>query len=69
MLERSGKGAGGEYQLTDAIKMLLKEEPVWGYRYRGNRLDCGTVEGWLDATIRMALKDENLKGVVKKALG
>src|SRR6056297_254869 len=67
MLKRSERGSGGEYQLTDAIRLLLNEEPVWGYRYKGRRLDCGTLKGWLDATVRMAMSREELREVVQKA--
>lgn len=67
MLKRSERGSGGEYQLTDAIRLLLNEEPVWGYRYKGRRLDCGTLKGWLDATVRMGMSREELREVVQKA--
>ena len=35
------KGAGGEIQLTDAMKKLLTEQPVYGYKFQGKRFDCG----------------------------
>lgn len=57
-------GAGGEYQLTDAIRALLGREPVWGYLYKGRRLDCGTKEGWLRATTTLALEDPTLREIV-----
>ena len=49
-------GAGGEYQLTDAINSMLAEEPVYGVIYQGQRLDCGVTEGWLKANVAMSLK-------------
>ena len=55
-LERIGKGAGGEIQLTDAIASLLKEERVMAYRYDGDRYDCGSKLGYLQATVAMGLK-------------
>ncbi|HPI98685.1 MAG TPA: UTP--glucose-1-phosphate uridylyltransferase [Synergistales bacterium] len=67
-LKVSGKGAGGEYQLTDALKMMIEKEILWGYIYRGQRLDCGTLHGWLDATVRLALSRKELREVVEKAL-
>src|SRR5688572_17423807 len=41
LLERTGKGAGGEIQLTDAIADLLKTDPAYAYRFEGERFDCG----------------------------
>lgn len=49
-------GAGGEYQLTDAIQHLLAHEQVLGYRYDGVRYDCGSKLGYLKATVEFALK-------------
>ncbi|NBS10749.1 MAG: UTP--glucose-1-phosphate uridylyltransferase, partial [Burkholderiaceae bacterium] len=54
-------GSGGEYQLTDAIAALLKEEPVIAYEYEGIRYDCGSKLGYLKATIEFALKHPELK--------
>jgi UTP--glucose-1-phosphate uridylyltransferase len=54
-------GSGGEYQLTDAIGALLKEEPVIAYEYEGIRYDCGSKLGYLKATIEFALKHPELK--------
>ncbi len=62
-------GAGGEYQLTDALRSLLLREPIWGYLYRGKRLDCGTKQGWLRATITMAWEDPEIKGILQEVLG
>jgi UTP--glucose-1-phosphate uridylyltransferase len=55
-LEKLGKGAGGEIQLTDGIAALMQAEPVLAYRYRGQRYDCGSKLGYLKATIAMGLK-------------
>lgn len=49
-------GAGGEYQLTDAIQTLLKEEAVYAYAYEGVRYDCGSKVGFLKATVEFALR-------------
>lgn len=51
------KGAGGEYQLTDAIKLLLKQENVYAHKFVGKRYDTGSVAGYLEATIDFALND------------
>ncbi|WER45045.1 UTP--glucose-1-phosphate uridylyltransferase GalU [Cupriavidus sp. WKF15] len=49
-------GAGGEFQLTDAIQSLLGQEQVLAYRYQGTRYDCGSKLGYLKATVEYALK-------------
>ena len=49
------KGAGGEIQLTDGIASLMKKEAVYAYAYKGTRYDCGSKEGFLQATVELAL--------------
>jgi UTP--glucose-1-phosphate uridylyltransferase len=49
------RGAGGEIQLTDGIARLLASEKVFAYRYRGERYDCGSHEGFLQANVQLAL--------------
>jgi UTP--glucose-1-phosphate uridylyltransferase len=49
-------GAGGEYQLTDAIQSLLKQEAVYAYAYEGKRYDCGSKTGFLKATVEFGLR-------------
>ncbi len=49
-------GAGGEFQLTDAIQSMLGQEQVLAYRYQGTRYDCGSKLGYLKATVEYALK-------------
>ena len=67
-LKNLKRGAGGEYQLTDAIASLLEEEPVYATIYKGQRLDCGVKEGWIEATVVKALEDEKLREIVLKAV-
>jgi UTP--glucose-1-phosphate uridylyltransferase len=55
-LEKIGKGAGGEIQLTDGIAALMEHERVLAYRYAGQRFDCGSKLGYLMATTVMGLK-------------
>lgn len=55
-LEGLGKGAGGEIQLTDGIAALMQSEPVLAYRYAGQRYDCGSKLGYLQATVAMGRK-------------
>lgn len=56
LLEQTKPGAGGEIQLTDGIKALLKEEKVFGYNFEGKRFDAGDKFGMLQATVEFALK-------------
>jgi UTP--glucose-1-phosphate uridylyltransferase len=60
MLETITPGAGGELQLTDAIKALLQHEKVYGFHYEGKRHDAGDKQGFLRATVEFALKREDL---------
>jgi UTP--glucose-1-phosphate uridylyltransferase len=60
MLEQTTPGAGGEIQLTDAIAALLKEETVIALPFEGKRYDCGSKEGYLEATVEYALAHPEL---------
>jgi len=53
-------GAGGELQLTDGMKLLLKREKMYAYVYQGRRHDTGDKLGFLQATVEFALKREDL---------
>lgn len=54
-IRQQPRGAGGEFQLTDGIAGLLKHEAVYAYAYQGKRYDCGSKDGFLEATVEMAL--------------
>ena len=60
LIEALKPGAGGELQLTDAIKALLQYEKVYGFVYEGKRHDAGDKQGFLRATVELALKREDL---------
>ncbi len=60
MLETITPGAGGELQLTDAIKALLRHEKVYGFSYEGKRHDAGDKQGFLRATVEFALRHPTL---------
>ena len=64
LLAEGQVGAGGEIQLTDALRRLVAVEPVWGVVYEGRRFDCGTQAGWLAANVQLALEDPSLRDVV-----
>jgi UTP--glucose-1-phosphate uridylyltransferase len=59
-LERTERGAGGEIQLTDGIAALLADEPVYAYAFEGKRYDCGSKQGYLEATVEFGLKHPQL---------
>lgn len=54
-------GAGGEIQLTDAIARQIGDEPLYGFRFKGQRFDCGNQVGFLEANISLALDRPELK--------
>jgi len=53
-------GSGGEIQLTDGLKHLLRSRPIYGYRFEGTRYDAGDKLGFLKATVEFALKRDDL---------
>ena len=60
-LNNANSGAGGEIQLTDAIAQeIAKGAPVHGFRFRGQRFDCGSKAGFLQATVAFGLAREDL---------
>lgn len=61
-LNKLKQGAGGEIQLTDAIADEIEEgRPVYGLRFRGQRYDCGSKAGFLQATVAFGLARDDLK--------
>ena len=61
-LNQIKSGAGGEIQLTDAIaRDIGTENQVFGYRFRGQRFDCGSKAGFLQATVAFALARDDLR--------
>ncbi len=60
-LEKTGRGAGGEIQLTDALLMLAKKEKMYAYDFIGRRYDVGNKQGFLEATVETALSRPDLR--------
>ncbi len=60
-LNKLKQGAGGEIQLTDAIAEETKSGNVYGYRFRGQRYDCGSKAGFLQATVAFGLARPDLR--------
>jgi UTP--glucose-1-phosphate uridylyltransferase len=58
--------ARGEIQITDAIRVLLDSQPVYGCLFEGKRYDCGNKLGFLEGTIALALKHPELGGPVRE---
>ena len=65
MLDRHDVGAGGEIQLTDAMARLIGGAPFHGYRFAGERFDCGDKAGFIEATIAFGLHHPTLGGAVR----
>ncbi len=53
-------GTGGEIQLTDALRHLLRSRPIYAYRFEGTRYDAGDKLGFLKATVEYALRRHDL---------
>lgn len=66
LLETQGTGAGGEIQLTDAIKRLMDRQAVYAYDFEGVRYDVGDKFGFIKATIDFALDRPDLKDQVQQ---
>lgn len=63
------RGAGGEIQLTDAIAADNKDgTPIYGYRFRGQRFDCGSKAGFLQATVAFGLARDDLRDDLSRYL-
>ena len=67
-IKETPPGKGNEIQLTDAIRMLMEEEDVYGYAFKGKRYDAGDKFGYVKAIIDFALEREDLKDEVRRYL-
>lgn len=65
-LETLSKGAGGEYQFTDAMKALMNKQDFYACKFNGKYFDIGSQQGYLKANVEFALQREDLKKDVKK---
>lgn len=66
VLERLSPGKGGEIQLTDALRGLLKDRSIYGYLFKGRRYDAGDKVGYLKATVDLALKNPQVSEPFKE---
>jgi UTP--glucose-1-phosphate uridylyltransferase len=67
-LQAIDPGSGGEIQLTDALKHLLRSRPIYAYRFEGTRYDAGDKLGFLKATVEYALRRHDLGGPFREYL-
>jgi UTP--glucose-1-phosphate uridylyltransferase len=68
LLQQTKKGAGGEIQLTDGMKALLKTQPFYGLDYKDDFFDCGSKEGFLEATLAFSLARPELAPLVRNLI-
>jgi UTP--glucose-1-phosphate uridylyltransferase len=64
-IRRTAVNSRDEIQITDAIKVLLADQPVYGYLFEGKRYDCGNKLGFLEGTIALALKHPEFSGQLR----
>jgi len=59
-LEKIGPGKGGEYQLTDAMRLMCRKNGLYGLRFKGKRFDIGSKADWIRATIALSLERKDI---------
>ena len=67
-LKQTELGAGGEIQLTDAMKKMLQNDDFYGLKFNDRRFDCGSIIGYLEANIYYALQNEKIKDKVENII-
>ncbi len=65
VLKDQGKGAGGEIQLTDAMARMIGSQPFHAVTFAGNRYDCGSKAGFVEATLALALQRDDMGAEVR----
>lgn len=65
-LEKRTTGAGGEIQLTDAMARLIGQQKVTGFRFDGERYDCGSKTGFIEATLAFAAQQPDLRAAIER---
>lgn len=69
ILANTGKGAGGEIQLTDAMAQLMEKQPFYAATYEGESHDCGSKIGFVKANIAFGLDRDDFGGELKEWIG
>lgn len=67
-IKKTAPDQKGEIQITDAIKLLLESQPVYGYLFEGKRYDCGDKLGFIEAAVELALKRPEFSKVLQEFL-
>jgi UTP--glucose-1-phosphate uridylyltransferase len=65
-IENLGKGAGGEIQLTDAMAKMIGQQPFHAVTFSGERFDCGGKVGFVEATLALALRRQDMGAEVRR---
>ena len=68
-LKRVEEDSSSEIQLTDAIKLMLKDKDILGCKYEGIKFDCGSKKGFVAATLYKGLEDKAIKQEIENILG
>jgi len=67
-IERTPPGKNGEVQLTDALRILLKQRPVYAFQFDGRRLDIGTKQDWMRANLILGLEQEPWRSTIEDVI-
>ena len=68
ILDNTEPGRGGEIQLTDALKVLARQQDMYAYDFIGRRYDVGDKQGYLEAQVEYAVRREDLAGKFREYL-
>ena len=66
-LEKIGPGMGGEYQLTDAMRLLCRKHGLYGLKFKGRRFDIGSKADWVRATIALSMERKDLADELRQS--
>jgi len=66
-LEKIGPGKGGEYQLTDAMRLLCRKNGLYGLKFKGRRFDIGSKADWVRATITLSMERKDLADELRQS--
>src|SRR4030065_458859 len=66
-LEKIGPGKGGEYQLTDAMRLVCRKSGLYGLKFKGRRFDIGSKVDWVRATITLSMERKDLAEELRSA--
>jgi UTP--glucose-1-phosphate uridylyltransferase len=59
-LEKIGPGKGGEYQLTDAMRLMCRKQGLYGLKFKGRRFDIGSKADWIRATVALSMERKDI---------